>query len=119
MYGKRLFYPPNIYLSSLQLTEQSWDKELPVIQTSTNTLLNLEEIHDKTKTKFEAHQEIVKRWFDKKYLGEKELQVGDLVLKWDKPHDDKGKHTKFQQLWLGPYLIKEKIGQGTFQLQNL
>jgi hypothetical protein len=82
-------------------------------------LLNLEEIRDKTKSKFEAHQQTVKHWFDKKSAGEKEFQVGDLVLKWDKSHEDKGKHSKFQQLWLGPYLIKEKIGQGTFRLQNL
>ena len=28
--------------------------------------------------------------------GNKEFEVGDLVLKWDHPHDEKGKHTKFQ-----------------------
>ena len=65
---------------------------------------------DKTKSKFETHKKIVKHWFDKKYVSEKEFQVGDLVLKWDKPHEDKGKHSKFQKLWLGPYLIEEKIG---------
>jgi hypothetical protein len=26
-------------------------------------------------------------------------------LKWDKPHEGKGEHTKFQNLWLGPFLI--------------
>jgi hypothetical protein len=31
----------------------------------------------------------------------------------------KGKHLKFQQLWLGPYVIKKKIVQGTFWLQNV
>jgi hypothetical protein len=55
----------------------------------------------------------------KKYVGEKDFQVGNLVLKWDKPHEDKGKHSKFQQLWLGPFIIKEKIGLGTYHLQNL
>ena len=53
------------------------------------------------------------------FASEKEFQVGGLVLKWDKPHEDKGKHMKFQPLCLGPYVIKEKIGQGTFRLQNL
>jgi hypothetical protein len=67
--------------------------------------LNLEEIHEKTKSKFEAHQQRVKRWFDKNFAGEKEFQVGDLVLKWDKSHEDKGKHSKLRQIWLGPYLI--------------
>jgi hypothetical protein len=73
----------------------------------------------KAKGKFETHQQTIKCCFDKKYVGEKEFQVGDLVLKWDKPHENKGKHLKFQQLWLGPYVIKENIGEGTYRLQNL
>jgi hypothetical protein len=80
--------------------------ECPVIQSCIDTLLNLEEIRDKTKNKFEAHQQIVKHLFDKKYAGEKEFQVGYLILKWDKSHEYKWKDSKFQQLWLGPYLIK-------------
>jgi hypothetical protein len=61
----------------------------------------------------------VKHWFDQKFVGEKEFQVGDLILKWYNPHEEKMKHSKFQQLCLGPYVIKEKISQGTFRLQNL
>jgi hypothetical protein len=82
-------------------------------------LLNLEEKRAKAKTKFEAHQQTIKCWFDKNSTGEKYFQVGDLVLKWDKPHEDKGKHSKFQQLWLGPFVIKENIGLGTYRLQNM
>jgi hypothetical protein len=42
-----------------------------------------------------------------------------LVLKWDKIKKPKGKHSKFQNLWLGPFQIAEKIGVGTYRLQNL
>ena len=45
--------------------------------------------------------------------------MGDLVLKWDKAHEEKGKHTKFQKLWLGPFQIVEVIGPSTFVLQDL
>ena len=48
---------------------------------------------------------MVKRWFDKHKARKKEFEVGDLVLKWDYPHDEKGKHTKFQQLWISPFQI--------------
>ena len=70
----------------------------------------------------------MKRWFDKHKAGNKEFEVGDLVLKWDHPHDEKGKHTKFQQLWVGlfklhpslaPQLTSYKIyrgGKRTYQL---
>ena len=42
----------------------------------------------------------------KKY-GIRNFDVGDLVLKWDNPHAEKGKHTKFQHLWIGTYLVTE------------
>ena len=45
--------------------------------------------------------------------------MGDLVLKWDKAHEEKGKHTKFQRMWLGPFQITEVIGLSTFMLQDL
>ena len=45
--------------------------------------------------------------------------MGDLVLKWDKAHEEKGKHTKFQKLWLGPFQIVEVIGPSTYALQDL
>ena len=41
------------------------------------------------------------------------------MLKWDKAHEDKGKHTKFQKMWLGPFEIIEKIGSSMFILQDL
>ena len=40
------------------------------------------------------------------------------MLKWDKVHEEKGYHTKFQKLWLGPFVIAEKIGPRTFSFAN-
>lgn len=62
---------------------------------------------------------IVKRWFDCHFAGDKDYQVGELVLKWDKLNETKGKHTKFQHLLLGMFQIEEKIGQGTYKLKIL
>ena len=61
----------------------------------------------------------MKRWFDHKKSASRNLEVGDLVLKWDKEHEDRGKHTKFQCLWLGSFIIVEKLGPSTFRLQTL
>ena len=47
------------------------------------------------------------------------FEIGDLVLKWDHPHDEKGKHTKFQHLWVIPYHIAEKLGTSNYNLQYL
>ena len=73
----------------------------------------------KAKEKFHTHQQRIKRWFDKHVASDKQFQVRDLVLKWDKPSKAKGKHSKFQKLWLGPYEIAKKIGYATHRLQSL
>jgi len=79
----------------------------------------LEEERDKTKQIFSKHQSTVKRWFDSHRSSERDFEVGDLVLKWDKLNEKEGKHTKFQSLWLGPYQITEKFGSSSFLLQTL
>ena len=61
----------------------------------------------------------MKRWFDKHKTGTKEFEVGDLVLKWDHPHDENGNHMKFQQLWVGPFQIAANLGPLTYKLQEL
>jgi hypothetical protein len=52
-------------------------------------------------------------------IGDKNFEIGDLVLKWDRVNEPKGKHTKFQNLWLGPFQIAEKIGAETYRLKSL
>jgi hypothetical protein len=89
------------------------------MQQRIDTLLMLEEERERDRNKFTAHQQLVKRWFEKHKSGDKNFNVGDLVLKWDKVSEPKGKHSKFQILWLGPYQVTEKIGVGTYRLQNM
>ena len=84
-----------------------------------DTLRKLQEERVKAKEKFTLHQNCIKRWSDKKSAGNTNFVVGDLVLKWDKPHEDKGKHTKFQSLWICPFTVHEKIGQHMYCLQSL
>jgi hypothetical protein len=35
------------------------------------------------------------------------LKIGDLVLKWDAARQEKGKHGKFDALWIGPFIIAQ------------
>ena len=55
----------------------------------------------------------------KRKYGKRSFEIGDLVLKWDHPQDEKGKHTKFQHLWVGSYLIAKNLGPSTYKLQDL
>ena len=56
--------------------------------------------------KLEAHQKKIKSIFDKKEKVDN-FQVGDWVLKWDIVRQDKGKHGKFDSLWIGPFVIAQ------------
>jgi hypothetical protein len=89
------------------------------LESCINALLKLEEVRAQAKQKLDQHQHIVKRWFDSSSASDKNSEVGDVVLKWDKPHEGKGEHTKFQNLWLGHFLIADKLGPNSFHLQNL
>lgn len=60
----------------------------------------------------------MKSLFDKK-TKDRPLQPGDLVLRWDVRREDKGKHEKFDQLWLGPFKIYEVKGNNTYLLENM
>jgi len=79
----------------------------------------LEEEREKDKHKFVAHYDIVKIWFEKHKDSDNNFEVGDLGLISDRVNEPKGKHTRFQNLWLGPYQIIEKIGAGTYRLQGM
>ena len=90
-----------------------------LVQRRMDTLHKLQEERLKAKEKISLHQSRIKRWFDRKSEGKTSYSVGDLLLKWDKAHKAKGKHTKFQSLWIGPYTIHEKLGQYSYRLQSL
>ena len=104
---------------SSQLAQASRGSSSEVLQARIDTFLKLEESRSKSKERFKHQQEIVKIWFDKHQSRNKNFEVGYLVLKWDHPHDEKGKHTKFQHLWIGPFQIAKKLGTSTYKLQDL
>eukprot|EP00253_Pinus_taeda_P027520 PITA_27520 len=119
MYGKEAVLPTNLVLPSLALVQFIEENPSSSIQLRHDQILKLEEEREKAKIIHAKHQQIIKSSFDSVSSGSKQFQVGDLVLKWHKAHEDNGKHTKFQKMWLGPFQIYEKIGHSTFILQDL
>ena len=119
VYGKEAILPSNIMLPSSIIAQESRVIDNEILQLRIYNLLKVEESRSKAKERFKQQQEVVKRWFDKHRAGTKEFEMGDLVLKWNHPHDEKGKHTKFQQLWVGPFQIAAKLGPSTYKLQDL
>jgi hypothetical protein len=48
-----------------------------------------------------------------------EFELGYLVLKWDAPRQDRGKHNKFDALYIGPFKILEIFLNNMYMLQDL
>jgi transposase InsO family protein len=119
VYGREAILPPHVLLPSLQLSQKVQEEECPPLESHINALMKLEEVRTQAKHKLDQHQQLIKSWFDSNSASDRNFEVGDLILKWDKPHEGKGEHTKFQNLWLGPFLIAEKLGPSSFRLQNL
>ena len=59
----------------------------------------------------------MKRNFDKK-ARVRTFREGDLVLKWDADRAKPGRHSKFDALWSGPYLIASCKQANAFQLSR-
>ena len=82
-------------LPSSIIAQESRGSDDEVLQIRIYNLLKVEEDQSRARECFKQQQELIKRWFDKHKAGTKDFEVGDLVLKWDQPHDEKGKHMKF------------------------
>ena len=81
-------------------------------------LVELQQAREQVIEKEEAHQQKIKIIFDKRAMVDN-FQVGYWVLKWDTVRKDKGKHGKFDSLWIGPFVISQIQNNNTFKLQNL
>ncbi|GLJ18197.1 hypothetical protein SUGI_0321720 [Cryptomeria japonica] len=88
------------------------------MQVMLEELMELEEVRKQALLTIENHQAQIKMNFDKKAT----LRVfneGDLVLKWDELKSKPRKHSKFDAMWDGPYIIIEKKQHNAFQHSKL
>ena len=81
-------------------------------------MVELQQAREQMVEKSEAHQKKTKSIFDKKEKVDN-FQVEYWVLKWDVVRQDKGKHGKFDSLWIDPFVIAQVQQNNTFKLQNL
>jgi len=63
-------------------------------------------------------QDKMKNMFDKKTKAD-DFKTNDMVLSWILRKEEKGKHGKFDHLWLGPYKIVALRGNNAFILKDL
>jgi hypothetical protein len=81
-------------------------------------VVKLQQIREKVMDIAHSHQQKIKHAFDKKVKRE-EFELGDLVLKWDAPRQDRGKYSKFDSILIKPFKISKVFLNNTYRLQDL
>ena len=110
VYGKDAILPSNVTIPSFSLVQFIDENPSSSLQLKQDQIFKLEEEREKAKQTHILHQQIIKASFDLTSVSSRDFQIDDLVFKWDKAHEEKGKHKKFQKLWLEPFQITENIG---------
>eukprot|EP00253_Pinus_taeda_P025531 PITA_25531 len=108
----------NIIKKLLEMNKKSWHKRLvnalwadreadneeDPMQRKLNQMVHLQQTREEVFKNTSKLQEKIKKIYDRKEKVDK-FQVDDVVLKWDARNEEKGKHSKFENLQKGPFKI--------------
>jgi hypothetical protein len=118
VYGQEAILPIELESSSLRLILQVEELNSFDISQRMNALLYLKEQRTFALDNIKRRQQTVKRYFNKSVKAVK-FKVNEKVLLWDSTHDDRGRHSKFQKLWLGPFKTTFFLGANSYILKDL
>jgi transposase InsO family protein len=116
VYGTEAVFPTSLGFPVMRLLQEK-DVEPDATQRRINELINVQQTREKAFNNSQLHQDRIKKYFDR-HTKEDDFKVGDLVLKWDARNEDRGKHGKFDHLWLGPFKIVAYHGNNAYLLQE-
>lgn len=116
VYVTQALLPLHMQLSSYQFIQQLEDRKVSAYNARISQIIELDEERRESHQIHVKFREKLNKLFDKKVTPR---DFRDLVLLWDSRHEDKGKHGKFNALWMGPCSIDIKIGEHTFFLKEL
>jgi hypothetical protein len=117
VYGTEAIFPTQLALPVAKFF-QDLEGEPDHMVRRIHQIVEVQQIREQVMDVAHSHQQKVKQAFDRK-VTKKEFELGDLVLKWDAPRQDRGKHNKFDALWIGPFRITEVFSNNTYRLQDL
>lgn len=117
MYVREAKNSLSIELPSLESTHQLELMENDAISIRLDELMELEEIKNQDMHMLEIHQKKVKRSFDKKATN-RIFKEGEMALKLDADKAKLGRHSKFESMWSGPYIIANCKVDNSFELSK-
>jgi hypothetical protein len=112
VYGAEAVLPPEIYLKSARVAQFNEEDRDESRQLDANLL---KERRNTALSNVRKYQEALKKYYNKSVV-QKELNVGDLMLKKDIRTKDKH---KFSTLWEGPFIIVDVAVSGAYVLAEV
>jgi hypothetical protein len=109
VYGADAVLPPEIYLESVRVAYFDVECQSKARELDSDLL---EERHNTTLANVQKYQESLKKNYNKSVV-QRELNIGDLVLKKDICTKDKH---KFSSPWKGTFIIVDVVAPGAFVL---
>jgi hypothetical protein len=83
-----------------------------------NALLDLKEQRTSYLGNIKRRKQTIKKYFNKSVKAIK-FKFNEKVLLWDSTHADRGRHSKFQKLWLVIFKIAFVLGANSYILKDL
>ena len=117
VYGTDAIFPNSLGVPVMKLIQELQTEENDIIR-RINQTIHLQQTREEVYNKALQKQDNIKKIFDRRTKASN-FKIGDKALKWDSKREDKGKHGKFDNLWLGPYSIHSVAGNNAFFLQEL
>ena len=116
VYGTDVIFPIHLGVPMIKLL-QDQEGKLDSSQRRNHQIVEVQQLRDKVLCQHQAYQDKIKAAFEH-HAKARDIQVGDFVLNWDASQEDKGKHGKFDNLWLGPFIVTQVVGNNTYHLYN-
>ena len=114
VYGTDAIFPNILGVPVMNLIQELQNKDIDMIR-RINQTIHLQQTREEVYNKSLQKQDNIKKLFERRTKASN-FNIGEKVLKWDSRREDKGKHGKFDNLWLGPYSIHSTAGNNAFFL---
>ena len=113
VYGVETVLPVECKIPSLKLAME-FLLDTPALEEHLVHLEQLDEKHRYALVALEVNKRRVKVQYDKS-IRPRNFSEGDLVLSWDQAKEPLGAG-KFNRMWHGPYVLKQVLEKGTYEL---
>lgn len=117
VYGIGVIFPIHMGVLVMNLLQED-DGELDPSQRRNHQIVEVQQLRDKVLHQNQVYQDKIKATFDR-HAQARDIQLGYYVFKWDERREGKGQHGKIDNIWLGPFIVTQVVGNNTYHISTV